>query len=494
MSKGWLIKRLSDKGRFLIRNLLLALLLGCGLVGCAAAISQKKEISVYRKVIDANKPAAVTIAPDKIITLTDALKLAVQNEEQLSIQGETYLQALIAKDEAFAAFLPTLSFSSSWNYVSQGGTSPRHSQTLDATVPGQWNLFNGFRDYFNLKSTGASIEQQKQLVFDLEQTVLLDVAQAYYAVLTSEQSVEVLTNSLVAQESNVRTLQEQFRVGTARPLDVAQAESQASQTRVQLLQSQADVKTGRTTLAFLVNSPIRDNPLRDDFEAPVDVGDVANWIADGEATRQDLRASQAAVRAARYNVEVVFGQYYPSLTFNLGYDIYSRPLQPFSFWSTLLSLNMPIFTGGLIEAQVRNAWSLYRAAALNESQLRRSIDETVRNAYVNLDLARDELKELEIQVIAARDEYNLSLSLYQNGGGTYLNVQQAQATLLSAQLQLTTEQFAQKTAYFNLLRTVGKMSYAAVQSATRPSEQGLRELATQPASRPSILTAPTTMP
>jgi outer membrane protein len=491
MSKG--IEGLLDKGRLLIRHLLLALLLGCGLVGCAAFISQKKEISIYRKVIDDNKPAAVTIAPDQVVTLTDALKLAVQNEEQLSIQGETYLQALIAKDEAFAAFLPTLSFGSSWEYVGQGGVSPRHAQVLDATVPGQWNIFNGFRDYYNVKATGATIEQQKQLVFDLEQTVLLDVAQAYYAVLTSEQSVDVLTNSLAAQESNVRTLQEQFRVGTARPLDVAQAESLASQTRVQLLQAQADVKTGRTTLAFLVNAPIRDNPLRDDFEAPADVGDAELWIVDGEDSRQDLKAAQAAVRAARYTVEVEFGQYYPSLTFNLGYDIYSRPFQPFSFWSTLLNLNVPIFTGGLIEAQVRNAWSLYRTAALTESQLRRSIDETVRNAYINLGLARDEVKELEIQVIASRDEYNLSLSLYQNGGGTYLNVQQAQATLLSAQLQLTTEQFARKTAYFNLLRTVGQMSYGAAQSATRPSEQGLRELATQP-SEPNILTEPSTMP
>ena len=164
--------------------------------------------------------------------------------------------------------------------------------------------------------------------------VLLDVAQTYYQVLTSEQSVDVLTNSLAAQEENVKTLEEQYHVGAARPLDVAQAESQASQTRVSLLQAQADVKTGRAMLAFLVDAPIRENPLRDDFEAPTSVTPVELWIKTAEGTRQDLQAANAAVRAARYNVEVAFGQYYPTVGLNTGYDIYARPFQPGTFWSS----------------------------------------------------------------------------------------------------------------------------------------------------------------
>lgn len=74
---------------------------------------------------------------------------------------------------------------------------------------------------------------------------------------------------------------------------------------------------------------------------------------------------------------------------------------------------------------------------------------------------------------------------YKNGNGTYLDVLQAQATLLSAQLALTTEQFTQKTAYFNLLRTAGELTYDSLRSTTRPSEQAIRALATQPVSVPA---------
>jgi protease secretion system outer membrane protein len=249
-------------------------------------------------------------------------------------------------------------------------------------------------------------------------------------------------------------------------------------------------------LAFLVDAPIRDNPLRDDFQSPETMAKVDDWIASAETHRQDLIAAAAAVKAARYNVKVAFGQYYPTFGLSTAYDLYSSPFQPGTFWSTLLSFNVPIYTGGLIDAEVRQAWSEFRSAALTQSQLRREIDQNVRIAYVNLDFNHRELKELETQVVAARDEYFYSLMVYRNGSGTYLNVLQAQATLLSTQLQLTTAQFTQKTAYFNLLRTAGELTYASVQSATRPSEQGLRRLATQPVtglSRPST-TEPYSVP
>jgi outer membrane protein TolC len=455
------------------------------LVVVGGCVDQKKELSTYRNLIDNNQPAPVQVAPDKVLTLEDALMLANQNEEQLSLQGENYLQALIAKDRAFAAFLPTVNLTPNWVYTNAGGNGT--SQVLGGSVSGSWNLFNGFRDYDTLKADTATIEQQKQLIFDLQQTVLLDVATTYYQVLTSEQSVDVLSNSLQVQEENVRTLVEQKNVGAARPLDVAQAEAQASQTRVSLLQAQADVRNGRAELAFLVDAPIKENPLSDDFAPPAEVASLDSWIAAAEAGRQDLLAASQEVRATRYEVEVAIGEYYPSINLSPNYFFYSLGSQAGTLWTLGLNLTQPLFTGGAIYADVRHAWSVFRVAALIESQLRRNIDSTVEQSYVNLDLARSELNELEVQVRAARDEFYLAQQLYKNGGGTYLNVLQAQSTLLSTQLQLTTELFAQKTAYFNLLRSAGKLSFAAMQSATRPSQQEVRRLATQPVTRPSTM-------
>jgi len=460
----------------------------CIILVAGCSVDQRKEVATYRKVIDANQPAAVRVAPGAVVTLTDALALANQNEERLAIQGETYLQALIDKDRAFVAFLPTVNLAPSYQLASVGNaTFGATSHQTQVPVNAQANLFNGFRDYHALKAAEAGIEQQKQLVLDLQQTVLLDVAQTYYQILASEQSVEVLTNSLAVQRARVQNIQAQAKVGTARPLDVAQAQAQLSATQVSLNSARADVLNGRSLLAYLVDAPIEDNPLRDDYKPPADLAPLAGWQAQAEAGRQDLLAAAAAVKSARENVEVAFGQYYPSVDLNLNYQLYDEALSGGGAWTGLLSLNLPIFTGGLIEANVRTAWSQFRQAALTQAQLRRQIDQIVETAYVNLDLARRQLRELQVEVEAARQALYLADQLYHAGNGTLLDVLIAQDTLLSTQLQLTTEQFTQKTAYFNLLRTVGTLKLQMT-SATRPSQQHIRELATQPT------TIPTTRP
>jgi outer membrane protein TolC len=235
-----------------------------------------------------------------------------------------------------------------------------------------------------------------------------------------------------------------------------------------------------------VDAPIEENPLRDDFAAPADTPQLQEWTATAEAGRQDLMAANAAVKAARENVEVAFGQYYPSLAVNLNYNLYDEILGGGGAWTGLLSINAPIFTGGLIEANVRSAWSAFRTAALTQAQLRRQIDEGVEQAYINLELARQQLSELQVEVEAARQALYLADQLYKAGNGTLLDVLVAQDTLLTTQLELTTEQFQQKTAYFNLLRAVGtlKLTMGQAGSPATKAEERLRQLATMPSTYP----------
>ncbi|MGA2584146.1 MAG: TolC family protein [Tepidisphaeraceae bacterium] len=456
------------------------------LLALGGCVNQQKDVAQYRKVLDGDKPADVHLESGGVLTLTDALRLANLNDEKLAIQGETYLQALITKDEEFANFQPTVSLGATYSIFDTHGDAPgTANHNLSAPASANMNVFNGFRDYSSLASQDQTIEQQKQLLLDMQQTVLLDVIQAYYDVLTSEQSVDVLTNSLKVQQANVDFIQAQVNVGTARPLDLAQAQAQASQTKVSLNQSIANVKTGRIMLAYLVDAPVQNNPLQDNFDPPTDIPDLENWEATAESTRQDLLAADAAVRAARKSVDVAFGQYYPSVSLNFNYFVYQEFNPSSNVWNGAVTGNLPIFTGGLINAEVRAAWSLFRQAALTQSQLRRNVDQDVATSYVDLDLAHTQLAELSIQVEAARDAYFTAQQLYKNGGGTYLDVLTAQDTLLSTQLQLTEEQFTQKTAYFNLLRSVGQLQQTVAESATRPSQVRLQQLATQPATSPS---------
>src|SRR4030095_15055341 len=132
-------------------------------------------------------------------------------------------------------------------------------------------------------------------LLDLQEIVLLDVAQTYYQVLRSEQSVRVLENSVRVQDERVRDMRARNRVGVARPLDVAQTEAQAANTRASLVAARTNVRNGRTVLSFLIGADVRASSLDDDVPLPEQLPAVEASLAGAERNRQDLAATRAAV-------------------------------------------------------------------------------------------------------------------------------------------------------------------------------------------------------
>jgi outer membrane protein TolC len=426
--------------------------------GC---IDQNKEVAIYRNVLDGDKkPPEFDIKPGEPLSLEAALLLTNRTSEQLGIDGESYLQAEIAKEQAFSAFLPTISLAPVMNWSNARSTIPgvdRRQYSVTTPLNARYNLFNGFQDVANLKRANYTADQRRALLLDLQQTVLLDTATTYYQVLSAEQSVLVLTNSVGVQEERVRDAQGRLTAGIAKQLDVAQSQAQASSTRAQLIQAQNTRKTARQLLAYLTSAPVQDSPLTDQRQVPEhDVWTDEEAIQLAEKTRQDAMAAEAGIEAARQNVEAAIGQWYPSVTLDLNYIL--QHMGPgVALWTSALQANIPIFTAGQIHASVRTAWSQLRQAWLNQQQVRRLIAEQVRVAYENVRDGKRRIAELRVEVAASADALVQAESLYKAGLGTNLDRIAAQDALLSAQLSLTTEQYNYKVFYLNLLRAMGRI-------------------------------------
>jgi outer membrane protein TolC len=458
-------------------------------------LNQKEEVARYRKILDADAPL-IDFAPGEPLSLEQALALANQHNERLAVRGEDYLQALIAKDRAASNFLPTISLAPTYfqqdevsgneqNGSGGGNVVASINHRLDVPITGRMNIFNGFSDVANYRAAGRTIEQRRALLLDFQAVVLLDVARTYYQVLRSERSVEVLKNSLNLQDERVRDFQARRRAGVVRPLDVAQTEAQASATRVSLIDAKNDVVNGRTTLAFLVGAPVASSALIDQAKAISEVPSMADLQNEALRRRQDLAAARAAVAASKYDVEAAIGHYFPSVSFNVNYFLSRESLPSESRWNEILSLNLPIFSAGTLEADLRLAWSLLRQNKLFESLTERQVLQDVRIAYENLLASQDRLRELQVQLKAGEEALLQAEQSYKAGLGTNLERLVAQDRLLSTQLQLTSERYDQKVFYLALLRSVGALSIRL------PGEQGP---ATQPSTTFPSTTQPTTRP
>ena len=109
--------------------------------------------------------------------------------------------------------------------------------------------------------------------------------------------------------------------------------------------------------------------------------------------REDFLAADAAVDAAKHNVDAAVAEYYPSVSINASGFLYREFYADASKWDAILSANLPIFSAGIIEADVRLAWSQLRQAALNESAVRRQILNDVQTSYENFATSQQRVRQ-----------------------------------------------------------------------------------------------------
>lgn len=436
------------------RQLFIVALLALGLVaGCK--IDQEAEVRTYRKVVDlpTTRPADIAIGE---MTLLEALQLANQQNERLSIEGENYLQAMINRKRALATFLPTVNLTGSYGLDDNGGAG-QQNHALDAAAVGNINLFNGFSDQARLRVADLTIQQRNYLLLDVQESLLSDVVRAYYAVLRNEQLVRVLVNTADLQQQRVDDIHARRDAGVARPLDVAQSEAQASATRVTLIDARNAAANSRSALTLLTGADMGAAVLSE-VDPLTAAAEDASKVEQGALTqRQDLLAAGKARDAARQGVEVAVGQYYPSLSLNLKAFLYRETAPSERDWESLLQLNLPIFTAGKIEADVRQAWSQFRQASLFESLLRRQVVADVQVAGENLEDSKKRLTELTVQVTAARQAVEQAEQSYSAGLATNLERLTAQDQLLNASLGYTSEYYNQRLAYAELLHAAGEL-------------------------------------
>lgn len=432
--------------------------------GCA--VNQARDVRTYRHVLDAGKSGpGMQFHAEEPLTLKAALCLANAHNEQLAMAGEDYLQALIDKDRAFAAFLPTISFVPT--FMRQGKTSlaagssliagfvPDH--TTDMPVAGNMNL-HPFRDLPALRAAGSSARMQRAILLDHQAVLMLDVAGTYFQVMHSEKQVQVLKYSIKVGQLRLADIRVKQKAGVARPVDVAQTEAQLAKTRTSLIWAENDVKNSRAMLAFLIGVPSVNGPLTNGLKVPHTHWRVEPLLKPADSHRQDLIAAHDRVKVAAAALEAAWGEYFPSVSLNLTHYL-SRDTFPGDVdWTSLIRVNVPIFSAGLIHADVRTAYSRLRQARLAELHVRRQVVKDLRVAVENLKRDDQQINQLGIEVKAAREGLRQADAGFDAGLWTNLERLIAEDGLLSAGLTLSSAQFNRNVDYMRLLRVTGALT------------------------------------
>ena len=442
----------------------------------ACATDQQADVDLYRDAYtpDVTASSESTVAP---LSLEQALACTVLRNERLAVAGERHVQALAEQQRRGAALLPTLDFGAVLN-AHDGEDSGGRRTTFDAGPVAQYDLLTGMSDFADVESAEFDADVVRWLLLDLREALLLETAQTYYTAWAADRLIEVLESSVRLQEERLRDVQARNEVGLARPLDVAQIEAQVSLTRATLLEAQQVSRNARTALALLTDEPIAGRTLSDGWTPPV-LPSRESLLAASAAHRLDLRAAEDSVRSARRSVDAEIGRYAPSVSVNLEYFLTRQSIPAERDWLAVLTVQIPIFSAGRIEADVRAAWSRFRESLLELSLARRTVTADVEQAHQRVQSVAARVDEFRHLVVLAGETLRQAEGSYSAGLGTNLERLVAQDSLLSAQLELARVEAERKIAALALLRAVGTLGEGTL-GLPPPPEPSTEPLPTSP--------------
>ncbi len=431
----------------------------CLAAGCA--VDQAKEVATYRKVLDAGA-RPVDYDPAGPLSLDNALQLANRHNERLAIQGENYLQSLIDKDRAVAAFLPTVSFAPSYLREERTripGAAPFvPERALDLPLEAGVNV-NPLSSGATVRASREEAKRRREVLLEARSAVLLDVSEAYYQILRSEAQQSFLAGSVTVQQARLENVQKKRKAGAARALDIAQVEGQLAGTRAQLIAADTDVRNGRSVLALACGVSAVNGSLVDRLSVPDNAPTIDELYSAARTSRHDLKAVAKQVDVARRNVDAAWGRYFP--TIGLGGEFWAKrqTFPPDVTWMGMVSVNWPIFSAGLIHDEVRTAFSQLRQAELAESYQARTALKELRVARENYVNSARRIAELRVQVAASEEALRDAEKGYQSGLNTNVDRLVAQDQVLASGLNLLSEELTRKVYYLRLLRAEGRLDF-----------------------------------
>jgi outer membrane protein len=416
-------------------------------------------------------------------TMSDALARAYRTNPDLNQQRAGVRATDETIPQATAAYRPTVTATGQYGYsnlavhepgtavssvegIGAGGgiTSGTFKASTDTGNIGATlteTIFNGNRNYNGVRQAESNVLGARETLRNTEESVLQNGATAYMDVLRDTAILDLRKNNIIVLEEQLRQTRDRFNVGEVTRTDVAQAASSLASARSDYFTAQANLETSIANYHEVIGiDPSLLQPARSVEGLLPNTLDSAILVAMHE--HPEVQAALHQVDAAELQVKIQEGALMPTVTLNgsvaQNYNDQGEPGFRLFNATVLGSVSVPIYTGGLVDAQVRQAKEQLSQAELQADLQRTQVRASVVSNWGLLDTAKavivsDEaaVKSAEIALEGVREEARV-------GQRTTLDVLNAQQTLLNARVSLVSAQRDRVVASYATLASVGELS------------------------------------
>jgi len=307
----------------------------------------------------------------------------------------------------------------------------------------------------------AAAENQKTASFslrDARELVVLAVGNQYLLELASIARLETANAQLATAQAVYQQAVDRKNAGVSPGIDVlrAQVQMQAQQQRV--LAAQNQVAQQRMSLARIVGLPVsQDIELTDKVPyAPLPELNLEESLARAYTQRPEYLAAASRVRAAEIEVKAAKGEALPSFQLNGQYGYTGpTPVSSERVYGLSGGVNVPIFDGGRIRADVALAESRLRDARMQLEDLHNRLEQEVRSSLLDVKTSNEQVMVAQQSVGLAAEQLKQAQDRFRAGASDSLEVVQAQEAVANSNETLIQALYLNNVAKLSLVHALG---------------------------------------
>jgi outer membrane protein len=335
-------------------------------------------------------------------------------------------------------------------------------------------IFDGFQTKNNVLSAEARVRASQNDLENDTQNTLFDAASAYMDVVRDRQIAGLRAKSIAFLDEQVRAAKARFQVGEGTRTDVAQAEAQRAAAVAQATNAKARVKSSEAVYQQVTGSaPGKLQPAKPAGKSMPK--SIASAYAIAESNHPAVEATKATVDSFGFALKATEGKLLPTLSARarLESSASNSTIVPGFFGNTggyseensasvSAQLNIPIYQGGLVAAQVRQSKEKLSQARIQVDATVDRVRAAVASSWASYEGAKAILAASGEEIDAAKIALSGLVAERDVGQRTTLDVLNGQNALVTAQINAVTAQRDLVVASYAVLSATGSLTPARI--------------------------------
>lgn len=303
-----------------------------------------------------------------------------------------------------SALLPQVSGTGgiSENYLnSTGSTIYYHQPTVSATLQQTAFDFGKFSKYTKTKFATQVADLQLELA---KQQLIVNVGQAYFDVLYASDTLDAIRVTKIAYSRQLEQAKRAFKVGTVTIADENDAQSSYDAAVAQEIQAQNDLINKKNIFRNITGlDPDQIQPLVKDIDlVSPNPDNVTKWSELAKSGNINIKIASKQLEMAGQDVSIAIAGHIPTLGAQAQYQYAGDAVvdggssdsqqqqsanspgalnSSYGYGAVGLQATVPIYSGGAVSSQVRQAKSTYKSTMEQLVSVERQTDQSTQNAF-----------------------------------------------------------------------------------------------------------------